>query len=759
VTGQPESVRTTVRVAALCAFAMIATQIASKAVRDALFLSEFSIEALPLMVITSAVASLVFVLLASRLLNRLGPQRLVPASFLVSAVLLLAIALVNTALPRLTAAALYLHVAILGAILVSWFWSLLNEQFDARTGRRSVSRIAAGGTFGGLLGGLLAERVGTLWSPAALLPLLAGLHAVCALLSHRVALRSGAATATATDDDAGVLQGLRVLRRSPYLRNLGLLVLLGTVAATLIDFAFKAQATQAVGDSRSLVRFFAVFYAATAFLAFLVQTFLVSALLKTPQDLSRNVSLLPLVVAFGALLAIILPGLVVVTLARGLESIVRNSAFRSSYEIFFNPVAADDKRSSKTIIDVGFDRLGDFLGGLLVQAVVLVIGVALGLPILLGFAIAVSLLAVWRIRHLHGGYIAALEGVIRERVTPVPRDEQPQSSIELFRSQVTRLHPTLHSIELLQERSPAADPAAMSPDQEPEAPGSQHHVTGTSSTQSNDAARLQALQSRDPDAVRAALALDQPLRPEMIPAVITLLAWDLVYPLAARVLRHDLDQHAQQLIEAMLEPQTDFAIRRRIPAILSGARSEEIVAALQRALSDVRFEVRYQAALALARMHARDPQIRVDRRVVLDAITREAQVDQRMWNRRRLLDEVKSDSTPFYRDVLRNRTHRSLEHLFHILSLAFPAEPLRVAYDGLHTGDPVLRGTALEYLESILPREVRRSLWPLLGSQPQEPTGGKSEKELLDSLLHSHESILLQLKDLEKRMAPGKDSP
>jgi hypothetical protein len=120
---------------------------------------------------------------------------------------------------------------------------------------------------------------------------------------------------------------------------------------------------------------------------------------------------------------------------------------------------------------------------------------------------------------------------------------------------------------------------------------------------------------------------------------------------------------------------------------------------------------------------------------------------------------VKGDATPFYRDVLRNRTHRSLEHLFHLLSLAFPAEPLRVAYDGLHTGDPVLRGTALEYLESILPREVRRSLWPLLGSQPQEPTGGKSEKELLDSLLHSHESILLQLKDLEERMEPGKEPP
>ena len=54
-----DSVQTTVRVAGLCAFAMIATQIAGKAVRDALFLSEFGIEALPVMVITADSSSFV----------------------------------------------------------------------------------------------------------------------------------------------------------------------------------------------------------------------------------------------------------------------------------------------------------------------------------------------------------------------------------------------------------------------------------------------------------------------------------------------------------------------------------------------------------------------------------------------------------------------------------------------------------------------------------------------------------------------------
>ena len=36
----------------------------------------------------------------------------------------------------------------------------------------------------------------------------------------------------------------------------------------------------------------------------------------------------------------------------------------------------------------------------------------------------------------------------------------------------------------------------------------------------------------------------------------------------------------------------------------------------------------------------------------------------------------------------------------------------------LHTSDPVLRGTALEYLEGVLPPDIRDRLWPFLGDSP-----------------------------------------
>ena len=165
VNPRAEALRVTVWAATLCSFAMIANQIAGKAVRDAMFLSQFNVDLLPRMVVVSAVVSLVFVLLISRILRRYGPALLVRGSFGVSSLLLLLIWGALRSFPGAAAVALYLHVAVLGAILVSWFWLLLSECFDARAARAHVARIAAGGTLGGLVGGLTAERVGAISAP------------------------------------------------------------------------------------------------------------------------------------------------------------------------------------------------------------------------------------------------------------------------------------------------------------------------------------------------------------------------------------------------------------------------------------------------------------------------------------------------------------------------------------------------------------------------------------------------------------------
>ena len=65
--------------------------------------------------------------------------------------------------------------------------------------------------------------------------------------------------------------GLRALAKAPYLQNLAALVFLGTLAAAIADYVFKAAAVESFGRGETLLRFFAIYYAGVSLLAFVVQ--------------------------------------------------------------------------------------------------------------------------------------------------------------------------------------------------------------------------------------------------------------------------------------------------------------------------------------------------------------------------------------------------------------------------------------------------------------------------------------------------------
>ena len=129
--------------AMLTAAAMIANQVGGKATRDALFLSTFEVSSLPEMFIGASLFSLAMALVFSRLLSRFGPARIVPLAFAASGLLLVGEWMLVVDSPRLGSIVVYLHIAGLGSILISGFWSVVNERFDPRAAKRQIRRIPA----------------------------------------------------------------------------------------------------------------------------------------------------------------------------------------------------------------------------------------------------------------------------------------------------------------------------------------------------------------------------------------------------------------------------------------------------------------------------------------------------------------------------------------------------------------------------------------------------------------------------------------
>jgi len=740
----PPSTGSAVPLAMLGAAGVIAQFVAGKAARDALFLARFEVTQLPLMVMAGSVFSIACALLMSRVMSRTPPARILPFAFAGSAVLVLLEWVLATAHPHAGAVVFYLHMLGLAPVLVSGFWTLLSERFDPRTAKRRLGHIGAAGTFGGLAGSLIADRTAVWATASAVLPILAIINLVCAWVVWRLALADAGErerqASAAGHQAAGVApSGLAVVARNTHLVNLAALVLLTTVGATLVDYVFKARAVAAIGRGDALLRFFALYYGTTSVLTFLAQVTLSRPVLER-MGLAPAVGAPSFAVVAGGLGALVMPGLPAAAVARGSEFVSRMSLFRSAYELLYTPVSAREKRAAKSIIDVGFDRAGDLVGAGLTR-VVIGSAAAASQTIILVIALASSVAALIVARRVTRGYIQTLERSLLDQAVRLDLSEIEDLTTRGAMMRTLARVPTLgRTIAPPHEEAPPPAPAAVSRDLA--APGVQQIIS---------------VRSRDREQVLDVLRKEYGPERALVPHVIPLLAWDAVAPDAILALRKVAEESVGQLVDAMLDPRQDFAIRRRVARVLSICVSQRAVDGLLLALDD-RFEVRFQAGRSLAAIAERNALVRVDSGRIYQVVLREVSVGRPVWESHRLLDAVEEGDAGFFVDrFIRERAGQSMAHVFTLLSLVLHREPLQIAFRGLHVEDGLLRGTALEYLESVLPQEVRSRLWPFLEDSRPAVRSSRSRGEIVADLVRSNDSILLNLAELDRRRGPRED--
>jgi hypothetical protein len=704
-TPASRSLRPLVLVAMASVTMLMAYQVAARATRDSLFLAQFPATALPPMIAAAALVSIGTALLATRALAAQGPQRFVPRAFLVSAILSLVEWTIALRAPQVGAIAVYLHVAALAPVLLSGFWSLLNERFDPRSAKRALGRIAAVGTLGGLLGGLVAERLAARIGLVALLPILALASLACALTTGRLRARSDSATSRlARTEPPPTAIPYRRLAATPYLRNLALLVLGSSLSATLLDYVFKAQVQAAAGQENDLMRSFSYFYAGVSLLTFAIQAVLSRPVLER-GGLTPTVGTLPGVVVAGSAVAAVAPGPWSVGITRGLEAVLRGSLFRSGYEILYTPIPPAEKRATRILIDVGCDRLGDLVAAALV-ALVLMFPLA-STPLLLVLAALISAMTLGVVIRVQRGYVLSLEAGLRAGALRLdPGDVTDRTTSITF----------YHTV--------AGNPS----------------MPGTATTRRLSAPALPDV--GEPEGARAAIRL---LADDRVARRVV----DLLVPVA--------EQQLPLLAEALLDPASEFSVRRRVPAILVTCPTARSADALTRGLADARFEVRYRCGRALSHVLERGTGLWVDGVRVIEAVRREAELGRPVWESQRLLDQLDEPvGDAFVDQFLRDRAGRSLEHVFTLLSLVLEREPLKIAFRGLLAGDRILRGTALEYLDCVLPPSVHAVLWPHLEPErarpPQrEQAEPRDREQILGDLMRSDQSIEFSLEALRPR--------
>ena len=697
--------------ALFAATTMIAQQVAGKATRDALFLSNFDVTNLPKMVIAAAFASMGGVLLMSRLLSHFSPARLVPGVFGLSAVLFVAEWVLLNYQPGIASIVLYLHMAIFGAILISGFWSIINERFDPHSAKQRVARIAAAATLGGVIGGLLADTVASQLNVRSMLLFLSGLHLLCLLAVKGIGTQTKAAP---MDNTVRTRSAFTVISYTPYLQWMAALMVLVAVMAALVDYAFKAEAAAHYKDTESLVAFFGSFYAFIGVMGFILQTLLGRRILQR-FGIGATIAILPAMVALFGIFGTVVTHFWTIIMMRGSHAVFATSFFRSAFELLYTPLPRHKKRPTKTIIDVASDRLGDLIGS---GIILLLLFLLPNLPtrIVVVCAVLVAILALYVITRLYRGYINQLARSLRKGVVHIDEEDIVDATTQhiLAESYAYSEKDFLRTkIDAMQKRK------AGTRDSRDDRDRSASQTDLIADLRSNDSRRIQR-------ALNTSL-IDIRLTPYLIP----LLANDDVADDIRTELRWLVPRISGQLTDALLDPDIPLLARQRLPGVLEASHNPRSIEGLLLGMMDASFYVRYSCARALARMRSRNTSLTIPRETVFAAIREELDASVDEWEARSEelnlgdLQMMNQESSPI---------DRNMEHVFTLLALTLDPDAVHMSMQAAFSNDINLRGTALEYLENVLPAGLYLALIERLGLREEGRTSSRSLREVIKEL-------------------------
>ena len=411
----PDEARRIGFMAALLFFLLAANNVI-KIVRDSLFLNRFPITELAYVYLLAGVLAGAMLSLYARYTSRLSLSRVILGShaFIISNVIIfwLLIAFYDFAWVLY---AFYMWSAIVGLVVVAQFWTLANDMFNPREGKRLFGILTAGGTLGGIAGAFGANwAVNFLFGTKQLLWLIiaffAGAFGVVWFALHEQPRDRAAnarddrlVTESKAQDATGVVA---TLRNSRYLQSIAVLIFVSVIVSTLIDYQFKAAAKEAYPSTDALAAFFGSYYVWLSVVTFLAQVGLTGRLLMG-LGLTPSLLLLPLALVAGSVSFLVWPGLYTATGTRLAEASLRTSVNHSGVEILYLPIPDFIRKKVKVLLDVTVERLGDGAAALLILFYTFFLG---GSDVTLLSYFCLGLIVIWAsvVFIVQGGYLEAL---------------------------------------------------------------------------------------------------------------------------------------------------------------------------------------------------------------------------------------------------------------------------------------------------------------------------------------------------------------
>jgi ATP:ADP antiporter, AAA family len=174
------------------------------------------------------------------------------------------------------------------------------------------------------------------------------------------------------------------------------------------------------------------------------------------------------------------------------------------------------------------------------------------------------------------------------------------------------------------------------------------------------------------------------------------------------------DRIVGTLRDALIDPEMPQDVRREIPTVLLAIGTRAAQNVLTESVLDKDVVLRYRCIAALNKLGQLHPDRPVDRKIVESVLAAEVLGHYRSYQVLASLDGSLNEASAPVGQGLRESMEKEKERIFRLLKMLYPEHDLHSAYVGLQSRDPLVHDNALEFIDTVLPPEIRAVLMPII---------------------------------------------
>jgi AAA family ATP:ADP antiporter len=263
--------------------------------------------------------------------------------------------------------AFYMWGVLAGSLLISQFWSLANDIYDARQAKRVFGFIGGGASLGGIIGAGIAGQFAKALGTNNLLLVAAVLLGVCGVIVSLIATRekpTGTDAPVVAEKGMSPREAVALLIKSRHFLIIALVISFAAIGAGIVEQQVNMAAAQAIPGKDGRTAFLAnvIFYSSIA--GFVIQMTLTSRVHRL-LGIGFALLLMPFTLGATGTLMLAIPLLWTATTARVLDTSLRYTVDKTTREILFMPLPTTMKYRAKPFADVAVDRFAKGLGAAL----------------------------------------------------------------------------------------------------------------------------------------------------------------------------------------------------------------------------------------------------------------------------------------------------------------------------------------------------------------------------------------------------------